>query len=70
MNRILDSPDYHLMVCTAPFRGGPPGNRRWRIEVVPRIPNVAGFEWATGVFVNQVHPSQAAERYRTALAGA
>lgn len=67
MNRILDRPDYHLMVCTAPFRAENRDRYRWRVEIVPRLTNVAGFEWASGVFVNQHSPAAAAEQYRSAL---
>ena len=67
MNRMLDRPDYHLMVCTAPFRADNRDLYRWRVEIVPRLTMVAGFEWASGVFVNQQSPASAAEQYRAAL---
>lgn len=67
MNRMLDRPDYHLMVCTAPFRGENRDCYGWRVEIVPRLTKVAGFEWASGVFVNQHSPAAAVERYRLAL---
>jgi len=62
LKRFLDDPPYHLLVYTAPFRAEV--EMRWRIEVFPRLTRVGGFEWATGVFVNQVDPAHAAERLR------
>ena len=66
MNAILDRPPYHLLVYTAPFRGG--AGFTWRIEIVPRMARIAGFELATGVFVNQTAPAKAAAAYREGLA--
>ncbi len=65
MNDILDRPPYHLLVHTAPFQGG--DDYCWRIELVPRMARIAGFELATGVFVNQTAPAQAAAAYRAKL---
>lgn len=62
LRRFLDDPPYHLIVYTPPFHAEV--EMRWRIELFPRLTRVAGFEWATGVFVNQVDPARAAERLR------
>ena len=64
LDQMLDRPDYHLLVHTAPF-----GEERfwWRIELFPRLNRVAGFEWATGVFMNQVAPRDATRSWREAL---
>ena len=66
LDRMLDRPDYHLLVHTAPF-----GADRywWHIELFPRLNRVAGFEWATGVFLNQVAPKDATRAWRQALTG-
>jgi UDPglucose--hexose-1-phosphate uridylyltransferase len=68
MNRLFDHPPYHLLIHTAPFRTSDRERFRWRIELFPRLVRVAGFEWATGVFINTVSPEQAADSYRQALA--
>lgn len=65
MNGILHRPPYHLLVYTAPFQGG--DGFSWRIELVPRMARIAGFELATGVFVNQTAPEGAAAAYRKRL---
>lgn len=66
LDRMLDRPDYHLLVHTAPFDAD---HYWWRIELFPRLNRVAGFEWATGVFLNQVAPADATQAWRRALAG-
>ena len=65
LDRMLERPDYHLLLHTAPF-----GERAfwWRVELFPRLAKVAGFEWATGVFFNQTPPEVAAAAWRQALA--
>jgi UDPglucose--hexose-1-phosphate uridylyltransferase len=65
MNRLLDRPPYHLLLYTAPFQRG--DGYCWRIESVPRLARIAGFELATGVFVNQTAPEEAAKAYRAVL---
>jgi len=64
MNQALEQPHYHLLVSTAPLQAGRSDAYRWRIELFPRLAQVAGFEWATGVFVNQAPPESAAARLR------
>ena len=64
MNQALEQPHYHLLVSTAPLQTEGSDFYRWRIELFPRLAQVAGFEWATGVFVNQTPPESAAERLR------
>ena len=65
MNEILDRPPFHLLLYTAPFRDG--AGFSWRIEIVPRMARIAGFELATGIFVNQTAPEKAAAAYRQQL---
>lgn len=64
LDGLLKRPDYHLLVHSAPF-----GEDRfwWRIELFPRLNRVAGFEWATGVFLNQAAPKDATRAWRAAL---
>ena len=66
LDGMLDRPDYHLLVHTAPL-----GEDQywWHIELFPRLNRVAGFEWATGVFINQVAPGEATRSWRQALGG-
>lgn len=58
-----DAP-YNMVILTAPSEGACAGHFHWRIELIPRLTGVAGFEWATGIHVNQITPEEAARRYR------
>src|SRR4051794_18718811 len=52
---------YNVVVHTAPRDGEP---FHWYVEVTPRLSVIAGFEQATGIFVNTVPPEQAVEVLR------
>ena len=67
MNALHDRPAYHLLVVTAPFRAEGRESWRWRLELFPRLTKIGGFEWASGMFVNQRDPAHAARRFREAI---
>jgi UDPglucose--hexose-1-phosphate uridylyltransferase len=50
LGRAVQDAPYNLVVHTAP---------RWYIEITPRLGVLAGFEQATGVFVNTLPPERA-----------
>ncbi|MBI2169336.1 MAG: DUF4921 family protein [Actinobacteria bacterium] len=68
---------YNLVVHSSPFGDGPgvegaaPGGRdfHWHVHVWPRIVIQAGFEYGTGILVNQVPPEYAAASLRAAGRG-
>ena len=55
---------YNLAIHTAP--GGAPPGGHWYVRITPRVSVTAGFEHATGVFVNVVPPEVAAAALRDA----
>ncbi len=67
---ILGDPAYNMMIQTAPNMTPRPGHPEywgtincdyhWHIELMPRLTKIAGFEWATGFYINPVSPEQAA----------
>jgi UDPglucose--hexose-1-phosphate uridylyltransferase len=59
--RLGASPPLNLWVRTAP-RGA--DRFCWRIDVVPRLTNMAGLELGTGVHLNIVAPERAAAELR------
>jgi UDPglucose--hexose-1-phosphate uridylyltransferase len=62
LSRLLGaSPPLNLWVRTAP-RGAE--HFCWRIDILPRLQNVAGLELGTGVNLNTVAPEQAAAELR------
>lgn len=40
------------------------GDFHWHVEILPRIGGFAGFEYATGSYINSILPEHAAEYYR------
>lgn len=62
LHAVGDVP-YNMVVHTAPCDASP---FHWYVEVTPRLSVVAGFELATGIFVNTTPPEQAAEALRAA----
>ena len=65
MNRALESPPYNLLIHSAPFARA---RRRtiyhWHVEIIPKLTKVAGFEWATGFYINPTSPEEAARVLR------
>ena len=64
-------PDYHLLLRQGPSAGsgaesraGRRGFIHWRLEILPILAAVAGFEWGTGCFINPVLPESAAAALR------
>jgi UDPglucose--hexose-1-phosphate uridylyltransferase len=55
--RALDDPPYNVVVHSAPPSAA---TFHWYVEITPRLSVTAGFEQATGLFVNTVDPAQAA----------
>ncbi len=60
----LDRPSYNYILHTAPFSTGELEHYHWHIEIMPRLTNVAGFEWGTGFYINPVPPEEAADFLR------
>lgn len=67
LRSVAPAAPYNLVVRTAPLRDpGCEDSSHWWIEVLPRIGQLAGFELATGMFLNTVTPEEAASRLREA----
>ena len=65
----LGNPSYNMMFQTAPITVPRPGSPDywgtiaqdfcWHIDILPRLTEVAGFEWGTGFYINPVSPESA-----------
>jgi UDPglucose--hexose-1-phosphate uridylyltransferase len=72
LKRALDDPPYNYVLHTAPFRrrneitawDAVREGFHWHIEVMPRLTQVAGFEWGSGFYINPVPPEHAAADLR------
>lgn len=59
---VLDDPPYNLVVRSAAAASNE--GFQWHVEITPRVSVTAGFEAATGIFVNTVPPERAARELR------
>lgn len=64
LNGLLHDPPFNFMLHTAPLRDGQAESFHWHLEIIPKLTNVAGFEWGSGFFINPVPPEDAAEALR------
>lgn len=64
LESVLGGPAYNLVIHTAPFDTFPLDHYHWHIEIIPRLVQVAGFEWGAGYFINTVSPEEAARKLR------
>jgi UDPglucose--hexose-1-phosphate uridylyltransferase len=64
MERVLKFPPFNYMLHTAPLREGPLDHFHWHLEIIPKLTQVAGYEWGSGFFINPVPPEAAAAALR------
>lgn len=69
--RALNRPQYNFIIHTAPARHPRRGywdtidqDFCWHIEIMPRLTQVAGFEWGSGFYINPTVPEEAARYLR------
>jgi UDPglucose--hexose-1-phosphate uridylyltransferase len=60
LEATLGRPPYNYIIHTAPFDHQEMAHYHWHIEIIPRLTQVAGFEWGTGFYINPVLPEAAA----------
>lgn len=67
LSKALNDPPYNYVIHTAPFRNVTKAgywktidhDYHWHIEIMPRLTQVAGFEWGTGFYINPTPPEDA-----------
>ncbi len=65
--RTLGDFPYNMILHTAPFRRRKKkgywetieGDYHWHVEIMPRLTQVAGFEWGSGFYINPTTPEDA-----------
>jgi UDPglucose--hexose-1-phosphate uridylyltransferase len=77
LKEVLKDPPYNFILHTSPSLQPRPGrpefwssieyDYHWHIELVPRIIQLAGFEWGTGFHINPTTPEDAAAALRGAF---
>ena len=55
---------YNYILHTVPFRTAAAAHYHWHLEIVPTLARAAGFELATGYYINPIAPEAAAEMMR------
>lgn len=66
IDRILDTPPYNFIIHTSPFTEEVNDYYHWHIELMPKLTNIAGFEWGSGFYINPTLPEEAAKFMREA----
>lgn len=61
---VLKDPHYNYVIHTTPSDQGHLPHYHWHIEIIPKLTQVAGFEWGTGFYINPTPPEVAAEFLR------
>ena len=60
----LDNPPYNFVIHTAPLQDPALSYYHWHIEIMPKLTQVAGFEWGSGFYINPTPPEDAAAYLR------
>ncbi|MDR4498924.1 MAG: galactose-1-phosphate uridylyltransferase [Candidatus Scalindua sp.] len=60
----LDSPPYNYVIHSTPFYLYESEYFHWHLEIIPRLINIAGFEWGSGFYINPMPPEKAANFLR------
>ncbi len=64
MDRVLAKPAYNYILHTSPLHEASGPYYHWHVEIIPKLTQVAGFEWGTGFYINPVSPEEAAKALR------
>lgn len=71
LSGVLNKPQYNYILHTGPVRYAHEdywstldADWHWHMEIMPRITDIAGFEWGTGYYVNPTPPEEAARYMR------
>ncbi|MCX6357609.1 MAG: galactose-1-phosphate uridylyltransferase [Candidatus Aureabacteria bacterium] len=71
LKAALNNPQYNYLLHTAPLRRPRKDywttiehDYHWHIEIMPRLTQMAGFEWGTGFYINPTAPEEAAKYLR------
>ena len=60
----LEKPAFNLFLHTTPLREGANDSYHWHLTLKPVLTLQAGFEWATGCYINPTPPEEAASFLR------
>ena len=64
LDSVLDKPPYNYVLHNSPLKESHLAHYHWHIEIIPKLANVAGFEWGSGFYINPTPPEEAAKFLR------
>jgi UDPglucose--hexose-1-phosphate uridylyltransferase len=64
MDKVLARPAYNFMLHSSPLHERTGEFYHWHLEIIPKLTQVAGFEWGTGFYINPVSPEESAKSLR------
>jgi UDPglucose--hexose-1-phosphate uridylyltransferase len=67
LDRALDNPSLNYVIHSTPFAEAASAYYDWHFEILPKVTQVAGFEWGSGSFINPVAPEDAARLMREVI---
>ncbi|MFA6449371.1 MAG: galactose-1-phosphate uridylyltransferase [bacterium] len=69
LDNALGHPPYNYIIHTTPCNTNKTHHYHWHMEIIPRLTQIAGFEWGTGFYINPMSPEMSAETMRNACNG-
>jgi UDPglucose--hexose-1-phosphate uridylyltransferase len=66
MDKVLVKPNYNFVLHSSPLHETSGDYYHWHIEIIPKLTQIAGFEWGTGFYMNPVSPEESAKFLREA----
>ena len=64
LDKCVPNAPYNFVLHTSPLRSQPLEHFHWHFEIVPKLTQIAGFEWGTGFYINPTPPEDAAKYLR------
>jgi UDPglucose--hexose-1-phosphate uridylyltransferase len=65
LERIVPDAAYNMLLRTTPWTANCDDRCHWRMEFLPRVNAIAGFEIASGAHINPLAPEKAARQIRS-----
>ena len=64
LDKCIPNVPYNFVLHGAPLRSQPLDHYHWHFEIMPKLTNIAGFEWGSGFYINPIPPEEAAHYLR------
>lgn len=60
LNACIPNVPYNFVLHSSPLRSEPLDHYHWHFEIMPKLTQIAGFEWGSGFYINPTPPEDAA----------